>query len=201
MHKYLDNYYRLFSENDQEVYKAVLEKKDWILVPLFLPGDLTMEKDEGGNNHFFALEALFNDVLLFKKLDDERLKNFRYIKFKKNLSGNNHPHFYIEYDFNKIDQKGYQTVVANFYHCLNKKELEIQKESSDVKELLKLFMIGEENEAVIVLDESNLLNNAFFAPIMKRIIVSDMAPHEVKEVLIKLATEKDVEYVEKSFIK
>lgn len=201
MNKYLDNYYRLFSENDQEVYQAVLEKKDWILVPLYLPGDLSMEKDEEGKNHFFALEALFNDVLLFKSLGDERLKQYRYVKFKKSLIGNNHPHFYIEYDFNKIDQKGYQTVVANFYHCLNKKELEINKESDDVKELLKLFMIGEENEAVIVLEESNLLNNAFFAPIIKRIIVSDLAPHEVKEVLIKLANEKDVEYIEKSFIK
>ena len=201
MNEYLDNFYRLFSENDQEVYKAVLEKKDWILIPLFLPGDLSISKDEEGKNHFFALEALFNDVLLFKSLDDKRVSNFRYVKFKKRITGNTHPHFYVEYDFNKIDQKGYQTVVANFYHCLNKKELEINKNSDDIKELLKLFMIGEENEAVIVLEESNLLNNAFFAPIMKRVIVSESAPMEVKEVLIKLAEEKNIGYAEKSFVK
>lgn len=201
MNKYLDNFYRLFSENDQEVYKAVLEKKDWILAPLYLPGDLSMSKDKEGKNHFLALEALFDDVLLFKSLDDKRVSNFRYVKFKKSIKGNSHPHFYIEYDFNKIDQKGYQTVVANFYPCLNKKNLEIDKDSNDIKELLKIFMIGEENEAVIVLEESNLLNNAFFAPIMKRVIVSETAPMEVKEVLIKLAEEKDIGYVEKSFIK
>ncbi len=199
MHRYLNNFYRLFSSDDQEVYKAILEKKDWILKPLYLPGDLSISKDKEGKNHFFGLEALFDDVLLFNSLNDERVNSYRYVKFKTNMNGNTHPHFYIEYDFNKIDQKGYQALVANFYPCLSKKDLEIKRDSSDIKELLKLFMIGEENEAVIILEDKNLINNAFFAPVIKRVIVSKSAPFEVKEVLQKLAEKKEANYIEKTF--
>lgn len=200
MNKYLDNYYRLFSEDDKEVYKAVLEKKDWVLVPLFLPGDLSITHDEKGQKHFKGIEALFDDVIPFEKLDDDKLDGFRFVKFKKSIKGDKHPHFYIEYDFNKIDQKGYQTIVANFYPCMTKEELDIIKESSDIKELLKRFMIGNDNEAVIILHEQNLLNNAFFAPVMRRVIVDKKAPQEVKDVLKELHEEKGVEYVEKDFI-
>ena len=34
MNKYLDNFNRLFSDDDKIVYQAILEKKDWICRPL-----------------------------------------------------------------------------------------------------------------------------------------------------------------------
>ena len=58
------------------------------------------------------------------------------------------------------------------------------------------MMIGESNESVIILDQSALINDAFFAPIIRKVFVKESAPKEVKEVLINLAVDKDVEYVE-----
>ena len=58
------------------------------------------------------------------------------------------------------------------------------------------MMIGENNESVIILDQSALINDAFFAPIIRKVLVKESAPKEVKEVLINLAVDKDVEYVE-----
>lgn len=196
MNKYLDNFNRLFSDDDQIVYQAILEKKDWICCPLYLPGNLDITIDEQGKKHFKFLESLFDNVILFKKSKNELASNFRYVKFLTSIINEEEAMFYIEYDFTRIDEKGYRAVVANYYPCLNEEELHIDYSSKDTKEALKTMMIGENNESVIILDENALINDAFFAPIIRKIFVKESAPKEVKEVLINLAVDKDVEYVE-----
>lgn len=195
MNKYLDNFNRLFSDDDKIVYQAILEKKDWICRPLYLLGNLDITIDEQGKKHFKFLESLFDNVILFKKSKNELASNFRYVKFLTSII-NEEGMFYIEYDFTRIDEKGYRAVVANYYPCLNEEELHIDYSSKDTKEVLKTMMIGENNESVIILDENALINDAFFAPIIRKIFVKESAPKEVKEVLINLAVDKDVEYVE-----
>lgn len=194
MHKYLDNFNRLFDEDDNIVYQAILEKKDWILVPLYLQGDLSISLDANGQKHFYFLESLFDDTIIFKKLETLQDNNFRYAKFKTKID--NQALFYIEYDFRLIDDKGYQSLVANFYPCLSKKDLNINEESTEVKEILKQYMIGQEDERVIILDKNALLNERFFAPVIKRILVQKKAPQEVREVLEALANEKKIEIKE-----
>ena len=195
MNKYLDNFNRLFSDDDKVVYQAILEKKDWLFHPLYLSGNLDITLDEQGKKHFKFLESLFDNVILFKKSKNELANNFRYVKFSNDLS-NEEALFFIEYDFTRIDEKGYRAVVANYYPCLSEEELHIDYSSKSVKEVLKTMMIGESNESVIILDQSALINDAFFAPIIRKIFVKESAPKEVKEVLINLAVDKDVEYVE-----
>lgn len=195
MNKYLDNFNRLFSDDDKIVYQAILEKKDWICRPLYLPGNLDITIDEQGKKHFKFLESLFDNVILFKKSKNELANNFRYVKFSNDLS-NEEALFFIEYDFTRIDEKGYHAIVANYYPCLSEEELHIDYSSKSVKEILKTMMIGENNESVIILDQSALINDAFFAPIIRKVLVKESAPKEVKEVLINLAVDKDVEYVE-----
>lgn len=195
MNKYLDNFNRLFSDDDKIVYQAILEKKDWICRPLYLPGNLDITIDEQGKKHFKFLESLFDNVILFKKSKNELANNFRYVKFSNDLS-NEKALFFIEYDFTRIDEKGYHAIVANYYPCLSEEELHIDYSSKSVKEILKTMMIGENNESVIILDQSALINDAFFAPIIRKVLVKESAPKEVKEVLINLAVDKDVEYVE-----
>lgn len=194
MHKYLDNFNRLFSEDDQVVYKAVLEKKDWILDKLYIKGNIDVSLDENGQKHFAMLEALFDDVLVFKKHPYLPENNFRFVKFLKDTKED--ALFYIEYDFRKIDQKGYQSLVANFYPCLKEEELEIDYQSEEVKETLKKYMIGKPNEAVLILDKNALLNERFFAPVMTRILAKENIPTELKEVLTNLAQEKNLKYEE-----
>ena len=196
MNKYLDNFNRLFSDDDKIVYQAILEKKDWIFSPLYWPGNLDISLDEQGKKHFKFLESLFDNVILFKKSKNELARNFRYVKFLTSIINEEEAMFYIEYDFTRIDEKGYRAVVANYYPCLNEEELHIDYSSKDTKEVLKTMMIGENNESVIILDENALINDAFFAPIIRKIFVNESAPKEVKEVLINLAVDKDVEYVE-----
>ena len=195
MNKYLDNFNRLFSDDDKIVYQAILEKKDWLFHPLYLSGNLDITLDEQGKKHFKFLESLFDNVILFKKSKNELAKNFRYVKFSNDLS-NEEALFFIEYDFTRIDEKGYHAIVANYYPCLSEEELHIDYSSKSVKEVLKTMMIGENNESVIILDQSALINDAFFAPIIRKVFVKESAPKEVKEVLINLAVDKDVEYVE-----
>lgn len=195
MNKYLDNFNRLFSDDDKIVYQAILEKKDWLFHPLYLPGNLDITLDEQGKKHFKFLESLFDNVILFKKSKNELANNFRYVKFSNDLS-NEEALFFIEYDFTRIDEKGYHAIVANYYPCLSEEELHIDYSSKSVKEILKTMMIGENNESVIILDENALINDAFFAPIIRKVLVKESAPKEVKEVLINLAVDKDVEYVE-----
>ena len=195
MNKYLDNFNRLFSDDDKIVYQAILEKKDWLFHPLYLSGNLDITLDEQGKKHFKFLESLFDNVILFKKSKNELANNFRYVKFSNDLS-NEEALFFIEYDFTRIDEKGYHAIVANYYPCLSEKELHIDYSSKSVKEVLKTMMIGENNESVIILDQSALINDAFFAPIIRKVFVKESAPKEVKEVLINLAVDKDVEYVE-----
>ena len=196
MNKYLDNFNRLFSDDDKIVYQAILEKKDWICRPLYLLGNLDITIDEQGKKHFKFLESLFDNVILFKKSKNELASNFRYVKFLTSIINEEEAMFYIEYDFTRIDEKGYRAVVANYYPCLNEEELHIDYSSKDTKEVLKTMMIGENNESVIILDENALINDAFFAQIIRKIFVKESAPKEVKEVLINLAVDKDVEYVE-----
>ena len=195
MNKYLDNFNRLFSDDDKVVYQAILEKKDWLFHPLYLSGNLDITLDEQGKKHFKFLESLFDNVILFKKSKNELANNFRYVKFSNDLS-NEEALFFIEYDFTRIDEKGYHAIVANYYPCLSEEELHIDYSSKSVKEVLKTMMIGENNESVIILDQSALINDAFFAPIIRKVFVKESAPKEVKEVLINLAVDKDVEYVE-----
>lgn len=195
MNKYLDNFNRLFSDDDKIVYQAILEKKDWLFHPLYLSGNLDITLDEQGKKHFKFLESLFDNVILFKKSKNELANNFRYVKFSNDLS-NEEALFFIEYDFTRIDEKGYHAIVANYYPCLSEEELQIDYSSKSVKEILKTMMIGENNESVIILDENALINDAFFAPIIRKVLVKESAPKEVKEVLINLAVDKDVEYVE-----
>ena len=148
MNPYLQNYIHLFSEDQATVIKAVKEKKDWILRPLFLPLDFTQKEDENGKKHFYHLEALLDDVICFSSLksDLQVIQNFRFVKFQTDLMvhSSSFPYAFIQYDFRKIDQKGYQELLANYYPCLSLEELEIKEDaSSNVVEAMKYFMVGE----------------------------------------------------------
>lgn len=201
MNPYLQNYIHLFSDDQATVIKAVKEKKDWILRPLFLPLDFTQKEDENGKKHFYHLEALLDDVICFSSLksDLQVIQNFRFVKFQTDLMvhSSSFPYAFIQYDFRKIDQKGYQELLANYYPCLSLEELEIKEDaSSNVVEAMKYFMVGEKNEAVLILDAQQLIHDAYYAPVIRQLIVHPSTPEELKELLKGIAKEKGVPYVE-----
>lgn len=91
MNKFLKNFKDLYSDDDNVVYQALLEKKDWILQDLYMPGDLTITVSEDGSKHFKMLEDLVNDSILLDSYPfmdniykgmNEGFKNLRYKVFK-----------------------------------------------------------------------------------------------------------------------
>ena len=59
MEKYLLNLRELFSQDKKIIYKALLEKKDWINKSFYVVGSLSSNED---------LEDIFDNRLRFKKL-------------------------------------------------------------------------------------------------------------------------------------
>lgn len=216
MEHYLANLEALYSDDDQVVYQAILAKKDWMFRPLFLAGNFTMTIDQNGKEHFPFIEALFDDVLLFNDLiiSEKLCKNkkqrdkinkiigqqFAKITFHGDINNNeNTPHFYIEYDFAKIDQKGYQALVANFFPCFENINIDKTKLESSLVEQIKVGIIGKTGDFCLIIDKSQLLNNAFYAPVMKKVIVHKYAPKEVKDVLKQLTSDKEIIYEEADY--
>lgn len=212
MNKKLKNFNDLFSENDQIVYKALLAKKDWLFVPLFLKGNLEVNLDENGNKHYRFLEALYDDVLAFdeivldKKLPlKPRLKSkiemklTPYVKLTllDSIPDDESP-FFAEYDFTKINDETYHSLLANFYPCFPLRTLDINLLTleSSRSEQLKCVMIGKKCEYVLIVDRFTLINNCLYAPILRAIHVRPTADPLLKEELQILCKEKGIIYKE-----
>lgn len=212
MNKQLKNFVDLFSDDDTVVYHAILAKKDWLFVPLFLRGNTLVSKDERNLVHYPFIEALYDDVLPFDKivLDAE-------IPIKKSLKSKIESHleqylklvlldfipdddtpFFAEYDFTKINEQTYHSLVANFYPCFSTRSLSIDLsliETSFV-EKMKCAMVGKKGEHVLIVDKASLLNDSLYAPILRAIHVRHDADSVLKEELRLLCKEKGIIYKE-----
>lgn len=212
MNKKLQNFVNLFSEDDRIVYKAIFAKKDWLFVPLYLRGNLDVTIDENNLKHFRLIEALYDDVLTFdeirlsKKLSlDTNLKT----KIEKSLSpyvkvtlfdsicDDNSP-FYAEYDFTKINEETYHSLLANFYPCMSIRSLSIDASKLEFSliEKLKCAMVGLKGEHVLIVERSTLINNSLYAPILRAIHVRTTAEPLLKQELSTLCKEKGIIYKE-----
>lgn len=200
MNKFLKNFYDLYSDNDEEVYRAIIEKKDWILDEFYIPGDLNIERDENGIRHFPMLEDVVNDVISLKPYPfmlpnmGEDSSKYRYIVLYKKMKRElNPPLFWVKYDFRNIDEESYKALLANIFPRLPEEELEIEKDDNDdIKRLMKFMMIGEDHEMVLIVHEDNNKEGIIKAPIIREILYNRNAPHELVETLETIAESKGV---------
>ncbi len=213
MNEYLKNFLELFSEDDQTIYQALLAKKDWLFVPLFLKGNLNQIIDSQGLKHFRLIEALYDDVLPFDKAIlvneseyslqqrralNEAYENFRVLSLETDRKSMDGAPFFAEYDFTKIDQRGYHALLANFFPCLRKEELEIDPlaDMSLAVNQLRPLMIGPKGRYVLILESHLLIQDAFYAPILRKIHVAVSASDELKDEFRHLCKEKGIIYTE-----
>jgi len=212
VNKQLQNYIDLFSENDTTVYKALLAKKDWLFVPLFLRGNLEVKLDENNQKHFRLLESLYDDVLNFDSIVfEEKLALEPHLKLKietklasyvrltllDTIPDDDSP-FFAEYDFTKINDETYHSLLANFYPCLSLRTLAINPLTlkSSLLEQLKCVMVGKKGEHVLIVERSTLINDCLYAPILRAIHVRPTIDHLLKEELQILCKEKGIIYKE-----
>ena len=176
MEKYLLNLRELFSQDKKNIYKALLEKKDWINKSFYVVGSLSTNED---------LEDIFDNRLRFKKLyinpelkqdiRDEELKQVQ--EFRVLYLFNNPPEviandeFVIKYDFSYLLDREYKMLFANFYPCLNKDEI-LQKEEDRFVQIMKLFMSKDLGDNVILMNDQELTSSCFYCKVIKEIQVN-----------------------------
>jgi len=180
MNKNVLNFYDLYSDNDQIVYKAVLEKKDWMFRKLFIACDfhaliidgITTYPDLFGlMDQAFVFQKLTLDPSKFKDHEKDIIKitkafNEKYrirYAYERIVPQKEESTFYVEMDFTKLDKKTYNDLVCNFYPCIPEvKDLDLFFDPEKNIDLLKYPMIGEEKKWVFILDSHLLVNDRYF---------------------------------------
>lgn len=183
MNKLLKNFYDLYSNDDSVCYKALLEKKDWMFRKLFVP--ISFDKVvEDGKDLYPELYGVLDSSFVFKKLkyDKDIFSNLDFAKCMELITAFNNSYrylnlvekftssqdfFYVELETNKMDEKAYRELVANFYPRLTREELEL-KYNDNLIELLKLAMVGEDGYCLI-LGNDTLINDRYYLPIIKKL--------------------------------
>lgn len=182
MKYYLENLRNLFCDDDSVVYKALLEKKDWINNSFYIVGSFQDNKD---------IEDIFEQRIRFRKLYLEHTKYeaFRVLylfdNFPETLSDDE---FIIKYDFKRLTEQEFKILFANFYPCLNQEERLIEEENPQVQDM-KLYMNKDLGDNVIILDQMNLKDSCFKCHVIEKII----APKSLNAgylVYLKLLCEK-----------
>lgn len=176
MEKNLLNLRELFSEDKKIIYKALLEKKDWINKSFYVVGNLSTNEDlEDIFDNRIRFKRLYINPELKKDIQDEELKqveDFRVLYLFDNppeIVSNDE--FVIKYDFSYLLDREYKMLFANFYPCLNKEEI-LQKEEDRFVQIMKLFMSKDLGDNVILMNNQELTSSCFYCKVIKEIQVN-----------------------------
>ena len=170
MEKNLLNLRELFSEDKKIIYKALLEKKDWINKSFYVVGNLSTNEDlEDIFDNRIRFKRLYINPELKKDIQDEELKqveDFRVLYLFDNppeIVSNDE--FVIKYDFSYLLDREYKMLFANFYPCLNKEEI-LQKEEDRFVQIMKLFMSKDLGDNVILMNNQELTSSCFYCKVI-----------------------------------
>lgn len=164
MNLYLKNLRNLFSDDDKIMYRALLEKKEWINHSFFVVGSLMDNQD---------IEDIFDRKIRFKKLliNQEVNDNYRVLYlYDKRPETINDDEFVIKYDFSLLNEREYKMLFANFYPCLTQEDIALKEESSLVK-IMKTFMRDDLGDKVIIMDNNDLISSCFPCQIISEIVI------------------------------
>ena len=216
----LEIFNNLYGDDDELVFQALSAKKDWMFIKsLYVKGHINIKKDDKGLIHYPFIESMLDDTLLFEDFkvineevkalnNDEQIEKilnerFAYLNLYEYVDGS--APFFVEYDFNLIDNNMFNMLFPNFFrkHNINSWDIDIEAinnlSSESLIEYLKLALVGKEGEHIIVMEKSNLINGVFFAPIAKKIIAKKNIDEELKVELKTIAEEKEMEYEERDY--
>lgn len=201
MNQDLLNMELLYSENDEDVYKALSLKQNWINGMFFIKGNIDTSLDSKGRIHYPFIEALIDDVLLFSPIEVEDKEreakwNEKYRMLELSYSLEKDAPFVAVYDFNKLDRLGYNSLMPNFYRAVG--ENCFDKGSDDITDLIRILMQKENGKAFFLIEKENLINDVFYAPLLVKLIAFPSASDELKEELKTIAEEKEIIYIEEN---
>lgn len=171
------NFYDLYSNDDRVVYRAVLEKKDWMFRKLFIPctfrslyidSIVTYPDLFGLMDQSFVFEKLSLDESKFvghekqiKKIVNAFNQRYRIrYAYEQIVPMKDSTTFWVEMDFTKLDKKTYNDLVCNFYPCIpNIEEMDLFYDETNEIDLLKYPMIGNNRKWVFILDSNSMVND------------------------------------------
>lgn len=181
MNKYLSNFEMLFSNNKERLYKALLEKKDWINSCFYSEYSFDFHR-ENDKEIYDDLFSLLNNSLLLKN-DKSDKYSYRYF-FETLRYPRKEGTFIVKFDFRKMDIKCYKELFANFYHCIEENE-KIDFKDETMNELENMMV--SDKDYVLILDKQNLINNAyplnaFLEIIYDKEFIDDLKYEALKEI-------------------
>lgn len=167
MNRYLNNIRRLFSDKNEEIYQALLEKKDWIFQEYYCIGSFDSNQDvEDIIDGKLRLRKLYIDPQQFSdreklSMTEETLKQFRFLYLYRNLPKCEHSdEFVIRYDFRKLNDREYKMLFPNLYPCLSETDRDSVEEDRLVASM-KRAMDDSLGDAVLIMNEQDLIDSCF----------------------------------------
>jgi len=190
-----ENFIELFDDDDLVKMKALLYKSKWILNKFYIPYQI-MTKGEATS--YTDLDCLLNSALPFRFISKDSIKSgkakesidlfnkgFMFSRLYTELPTRPDKNtFYVEVDFRKLKKEYYKQLVASFFYCLDLQDDFSPYKSSDIRSTFRQAIIGNENEAVIILPKKKLDHNAFeISGFTKMYIYNDVT--EKEEIMLK----------------
>lgn len=208
MNKDYKNLFDIYSKEKAELKVALMEKANWINHKFYIDGNINKVIKNDGLEHYPFLEALYGGNLLFKNITvDESIfkpEEVLYIKHEAmdlrelvldNDINFNSSNFVIEVDFNKLELSNYYNLFPNFYHMLDKKDVDIDLTKTDFVEIIKCLILGKTSQNKIILDKIALVNDMLYAPILSKIYYKKSIDKELLESLNEIGKKFNVEVV------
>ena len=200
----------LYCGTKNEAVAAINNKRLWIENKFFVKGNIDSVKDEDGLTHYPLIEALYDNVLLFSDVDIQESENFtqkdaeEINKLSENLAVLNlYNHcdfdvdtlFYVEYNFSKIELSAYHDFVANLFHKIPFRLLNINK--GKIKDggvdLIKSLVVGNLGESILIVSKDKLRNMCYDCHILERIYYRKEIDKELLKTLEEIAFRNHVE--------
>lgn len=200
----------LYCGTKKEAVAAINGKRLWIENKFFVKGNIDSVEDEDRLTHYPLIEALYDNVLLFSDVDIQESENFtqkdaeEINKLSENLAVLNlYNHcdfdvdtlFYVEYNFSKIELSAYHDFVANLFHKIPFRLLNINK--GKIKDggvdLIKSLVAGNLGESILIVSKDKLRNMCYDCHILERIYYRKEIDKELLKTLEEIAFRNHVE--------
>jgi hypothetical protein len=200
----------LYCGTKKEAVAAINGKRLWIENKFFVKGNIDSVEDEDGLTHYPLIEALYDNVLLFSDVEIQESENFtqketeEINKLSENLAVLNlYNHcdfdvdtlFYVEYNFSKIELSAYHDFVANLFHKIPFRLLNINK--GKIKDggvdLIKSLVAGNLGESILIVSKDKLRNMCYDCHILEKIYYRKEIDKELLKTLEEIAFRNHVE--------
>ncbi len=191
----------LYSDDRVKVYNALMAKKNWILDQYYLAIDFSPTINDNKKT-YPQLYAIIDEGIYFKKCHSD---NMNYQKYFDNLSSIDlvkkqnivleKSKFYLGLDFKKIDDNVYKLLFPNFYFKGSSKEF-LGIDDPFLKAFSSL-LIGNNDEATIILSNDQLLNGILPLKIANEIIIKkELLTKEEYETILEISNKTGLKILE-----